>query len=226
MIFTQSFVYKWIHLPTGHWYIGSRTAKGCHPEDGYICSSRRLRPLIENNRQDWHREIIALGDPKEMIDLECQLLESLDAKNNPESFNQHNGDGKFTTLGVEPYNKGKRYKRGTPSWNSGKKAPQISAAKKGKPAPNKGCPMSEEQRLKMVEIHNNRSKETCQKISGALKGRQQSLESNAKRSAKLKGRVSPMKGRSYTMSEETKRKISEALKKQKGPKSPLPTGPT
>jgi len=50
-----------------------------------------------------------------------------------------------------------------------------------------------------------------------LPGKPQTEEANAKRSAKLKGRVSPMKGRTYTMSEETKRKISEALKgKTKG----------
>jgi hypothetical protein len=152
-----------------------------------------------------------------MLELETVILELFDAKNDPRSYNQHNGDGRFTTLGVEPHNKGKYIPRNKPSWNSGKKAPQISAAKKGKPAPNKGVPMSEEQRLKMVEIHNNRSEETCKKISAALKSKKQTEESNAKRSAKLKGRVSPMKGRTYIMSEETKRKISEALKaKTKG----------
>jgi len=215
---TQAFVYRWTNRQTGQWYIGSRTAQGCHPEDGYICSSRRLLPLIESNQPNWHREILCVGEPQDMIELECRLLESLDAKNDPLSYNQHNGDGKFTTAGVEPPNKGKRYKRGTPSWNSGKSCPEHSAKMKGRPAHNKGKPMIEEQRLKMIEIHNNRSADTCRKISEALKGKTQSEEANAKRSAKLKGRVSPMKGRTYTMSEETKRKISEALKaKTKGP---------
>ena len=185
---TQAFVYRWTNRQTGQWYIGSRTAQGCHPEDGYICSSRRLLPLIESNQTNWHREILCVGEPQDMIELECRLLESLDAKNDPLSYNQHNGDGKFTTAGVEPWNKGKRIPRNKPAWNSGKKAPQISVAKKGKPAPNKGVPMSEEQRLKMIEIHNNRSVETCRKISEALKGKTQSEEANAKRSAKLKVR--------------------------------------
>lgn len=27
------FLYIWIHLPTKKWYIGSRTAKNCHPSE-------------------------------------------------------------------------------------------------------------------------------------------------------------------------------------------------
>ena len=95
-----SFVYKWTHLPTGKWYIGSRTAKGCHPEDGYISSSQIIIPLIKQNPKEWYREIIEIGEPTEMVKLETTLLESLDAKNNPMSFNQHDGDGKFTRTGV------------------------------------------------------------------------------------------------------------------------------
>ena len=190
MIFTQTqaFVYKWMHLPTLRWYIGSRTAQGCCPADGYICSSRLVRPLVESAESEWIRTVVATGDPKDMLELETVILELFDAKNDPRSYNQHNGDGRFTTLGVEPHNKGKYIPRNKPAWNSGKKAPQISAGKKGKPAKNKGVPMSEEQRLKMVEIHNNRSEETCQRISDALKGKKQSIESSQKKSAKLKGR--------------------------------------
>ena len=211
MIFTQTqaFVYKWTHQPTLRWYIGSRTAQGCHPKDGYICSSRQVRPLIESAGSEWTRTVIAVGLPKDMLELETAILELFDAKNDPRSYNQHNGDGQFTTLGVEPHNKGKYIPRNKPAWNSGKKAPQISAAKKGKPAPNKGIPMSEEQRLKMVEIHNNRSEETCKKISAALKGKKQSAESSQKKSAKLKGRKqSP---------EHIARRVAARMAKTKGP---------
>ena len=65
---------------------------------------------------------------------------------------------------------------------------KISKKNRGKPAPNKGVPMSEEQRLKMVEIHNNRSEETCKKISMALTGRKMSAESSQKKLAQMKGR--------------------------------------
>ena len=210
MIFTQTqaFVYKWTHIPTLRWYIGSRTAQGCCPTDGYICSSRLVRPLVESAESEWTRTVVATGEPADMLELETVILETVDARSDPRSYNQHNGDGRFTTLGVEPHNKGKYIPRNKPAWNSGKKAPQISAGKKGKPAKNKGVPMSEEQRLKMVEIHNNRSEETCQRISDALKGKKQSIESSQKKSAKLKGRKqSP---------EHIARRVASRMAKKKG----------
>ena len=137
-----SFVYKWIHLPTGKWYIGSRTAKGCHPADGYISSSQLIKPLIKQNPTEWKREIIKTGSPEEMIKLETTLLESLNAKHNPMSFNQHNGDGKFTRTGVKV------------SEDTRKK--QSESIKKvhpnrGKPSPNRGKVASEETRKKQSE---------------------------------------------------------------------------
>jgi hypothetical protein len=138
-----SFVYKWIHLPTGKWYIGSRTAKGCHPADGYISSSQLIKPLIKQNPTEWKREVIETGSPEEMIKLETTLLESLDAKHNPMSFNQHNGDGKFTRTGVKV------------SEDTRKK--QSESIKKvhpnrGKPSPNRGKIASEETRKKQSEL--------------------------------------------------------------------------
>lgn len=97
---TVAFVYKWVELSTQKWYIGSRTAKGCHPDDGYICSSKAVKPLIQSNPQDWVRTVLETGEPAEMRELESELLTTLDAKNAPMSFNMHNGDGKFTTIGM------------------------------------------------------------------------------------------------------------------------------
>jgi len=137
---TVAFVYCWYELSTKKWYIGSRTAEGCHPDDGYLCSSKQVAPLIVENKNNWRREILCIGNPQDMLNLECRLLEVLDAKNDPLSYNQHNGDGQFTTIGMTPWNKGIKLPRGTPSWNSGKVCPQISAGKLGKPAHNKGKP--------------------------------------------------------------------------------------
>ena len=186
MIFTQTqaFVYKWTHIPTLRWYIGSRTAQGCCPTDGYICSSRLVRPLVESAESEWTRTVVATGNPKDMLELETVILELFDAKNDPRSYNQHNGDGRFTTLGVEPHNKGKYIPRNKPAWNSGKKAPQISAGKKGKPAKNKGVPMSEEQKLKLSLARKGKPSPKKGKP-----GKPSTLEANAKRSAKLKGRT-------------------------------------
>lgn len=137
-----SFVYKWIHLPTGKWYIGSRTAKGCHPQDGYISSSQLIKPLIKQNPTEWKREIIKTGSPEEMIKLETTLLESLDAKHNPMSFNQHTGDGKFTRTGVKVSDDTRK-----------KQSESIKKVhpNRGKPGPNLGRTFGEETRKKQSE---------------------------------------------------------------------------
>ena len=32
---TTAFLYRWTHVTTGMWYVGSRTAAECHPENGW-----------------------------------------------------------------------------------------------------------------------------------------------------------------------------------------------
>lgn len=97
---TQAFLYCWTHVTTGMWYVGSRTATGCNPYDGYICSSRIVKPMIVTNPTEWKRQIIACGDQKDILSLETKILTQLDAKNDSMSYNMHNGDGKWTTLGT------------------------------------------------------------------------------------------------------------------------------
>lgn len=100
---TRAYLYRWTHIPSGKWYVGSRTARGCHPSDGYFCSSKEVKPMILANVQEWKREILIIGTPLYIRELEALYLEKLDAKNNLMSFNRHNGDGKFTTSGrIEP----------------------------------------------------------------------------------------------------------------------------
>jgi len=97
---TTAYIYKWTHIPTNKWYIGCRTKENCHPGDGYICSSKIVKPLIENAPKDWQREILHTGAPADIILLEAHILEKLDAKNDKNSYNLHNGDGDFTTAGI------------------------------------------------------------------------------------------------------------------------------
>jgi hypothetical protein len=49
---------------------------------------------------EWERKIISTGSSIDIIQLENELLELLDAKNDPRSYNLHNGDGKFSTAGM------------------------------------------------------------------------------------------------------------------------------
>ena len=96
---TQAFVYHWQELSTNKWYIGSRIRKGCHPNDGYICSSKIVRPLIKATPSNWKRTIIAVGEPNDMLNFEITLLKLLNAKNDLQSYNLHNQDKKFSYAG-------------------------------------------------------------------------------------------------------------------------------
>ncbi len=101
---SSSFVYKWTHLPTMNWYIGSRTAKGCHQDDGYICSSKTVEPMILSSPEQWKREIIATGTPVEMRQLEVEILELFNAVQDSTSLNRHNATSKFNgsvNLGIK-----------------------------------------------------------------------------------------------------------------------------
>lgn len=96
---TTAYVYKWTHIPTLKWYVGARYSKKAHPTDDYICSSIKVKPLIENNPTEWIKTIIATGNPDDMVELEAKILKLFDAKNDPRSYNQHNGDGRFKSKG-------------------------------------------------------------------------------------------------------------------------------
>ena len=81
------------------WYIGSRTATGCHPDDGYICSSKIVKPMIIENQSEWKRLILRTGSPDSILKLENRFLRYVDAKNDPKSYNKHNGDGIYVSIG-------------------------------------------------------------------------------------------------------------------------------
>ena len=82
---TEAFVYCWREQATNKWYIGYH--KG-FLDDGYICSSQTVRPLIESNPEGWTRKIYRYGTVKQMLELEHRILKRLDARNNPKSYNK------------------------------------------------------------------------------------------------------------------------------------------
>lgn len=98
MKMNEPYVYKWTHLPTMMWYVGSRVAKRCHPNDGYICSSKIVEPMIVANPEEWQREIIHRG--QDAYDVESEILQLFNARDDVRSFNGHNNDGKFSTAGI------------------------------------------------------------------------------------------------------------------------------
>lgn len=122
-----SYVYKWVHKPTYNWYVGSRTAKNSSLNDGYICSSKTVKPLILANPEEWDKKIIAVGLPKDMRLLEATILEFFDAANDLRSFNKNNQNGKFVCRGHSEETKKKIGLR-----SLGKKRPEHSKMMTGK----------------------------------------------------------------------------------------------
>ena len=122
-----SYVYKWVHKPTYNWYIGSRTAKNSRLDDGYICSSKTVKPLILAGSKEWEKTIIAVGSVDEIRNLETTILKLFNAKNDLRSFNKHNQDGKFVCNGHT-----EETKRKISANNLGKKRPQHSKIMTGK----------------------------------------------------------------------------------------------
>ena len=118
-----AYVYKWTHIPTMKWYVGVRYAKNCHPNDGYICTSKVVKPMILRAPNEWNREIISIGSSQSMRELEKTILELMDAKNDPKSFNQNNAGAPHGWL--IPWNKGlskeQSHRYDKPSGNKGKK---------------------------------------------------------------------------------------------------------
>jgi hypothetical protein len=92
MIDSKPYLYKWIHLPTNKWYIGSKTQAGWNPacHEKYLCSSKIVKPLILENRNEWEYKILVIGPASYIRKLETSYLTMLDAKNDPMSFNQSN----------------------------------------------------------------------------------------------------------------------------------------
>jgi hypothetical protein len=179
------------------WYIGSRSSKGCHPDDGYICSSKIVRPLIEANLLDWERTILYIDEPKKIREKESSILQELNAKQDPLSYNRHNNDGNFFPQG--PLSEETKRKIGKA--NKGRVFSEEIRLKMGNRI------VSEETRRKMRKGRTH-SEETRLKIGELSKIKTHTEETKRKISARLMGN----KGRHGPHSEETKRKISEAKK--------------
>ena len=97
----DSFVYRWKQISTGMWYIGYH--KGS-PTDGYICSSKTVKPMIQSSPEDWERKILRHGTKLEMVALEHRLLKKLKASTNAKSYNQTNGGSPGVFLGYKHVN--------------------------------------------------------------------------------------------------------------------------
>ncbi len=128
-----SFVYKWTNKTNQMWYVGSRSAKNCHPNDGYICSSKIVKPLVEADPNNWIRTIIDTGTPEDMRELEEFIIKESRAPHRADSYNQS------YAINAEPWNKGLHGVQ--VSWNKG--LPKEQQPKYGKPSGMKGKKQSQ-----------------------------------------------------------------------------------
>lgn len=88
----EAFVYSWTNTETNQLYIGSH--KGT-PDDGYVCSSKVMLEDYMRDRSVFTRQIIATGSYEDMRAFEATLLDAVDAKRDPQFYNQTNGNGDF-----------------------------------------------------------------------------------------------------------------------------------
>lgn len=140
------------------WYVGSRTARGCHINDGYICSSKYVKPLILENSEDWQRDILLIGESKYIKKAEDLYLQKVDAKNDILSYNRCNNDGHFGRVG-EPTPDHVKTKISKALLGK-QKGPQsvehkikLSESKKGRIAWNKGLKTPEHVKEKQSKTH-------------------------------------------------------------------------
>jgi len=169
---TIPYLYRWTHLPTGMWYVGSKTQKGWNPtrHEKYICSSLIVKPLILKNRNEWCYEILAIGEARYIRELETKYLILLDAKNHPLSYNRSNAcfdaGNRLGSKDSEATKQKKSLAR------QGDKNP--SYGKRGELSPLFGRTDSIETRqkksIKLKEYNKNRPADHNKNISKALKG--------------------------------------------------------
>jgi hypothetical protein len=185
---TIPYLYKWTHLPSGKWYIGSKARKGWNPtrHEEYICSSKIVKPMIIENRSEWCYDILCIGDSEYIVELERLILKYLNAKDDPMSFNQHNGDGLFNRSGVRESKETREKKKLA---HLGEKGSMYG--KKGPLCPHYGKKHSEERRKNqstgVKKYAENRPQSHNDNISKALLG-------NPKLSEAVKGEKNPMFG--------------------------------
>lgn len=97
------YVYEITDRQTGMWYVGCRTAKGCHPSDlggSYFTSSRVVKPLFRADPDRFEKKILVIGPPEYILDLEHKILVQRNARLDPGSYNMFNAAEGFNPVKI------------------------------------------------------------------------------------------------------------------------------
>lgn len=137
------FVYVWLHLDSGHYYIGSHRGT---PDDGYIGSGKHFKLAVKRyGIEAFHRTIDYVGPDYRKE--ESDLIRFFDAVNCPLSYNLAHIDANYTAHSAE-----------TRAKISAKRALQVMSADSIKRAAdkNRGKVISEKQRQQISDAHKGR----------------------------------------------------------------------
>jgi len=158
----DAFVYIWEDIPNKKFYIGSH--KGTE-YDGYTSSSVYLEEEMHGRPTDFKRTIVGWFETYEQAcHAEAALCRKVDAKNNPNYYNRHNGDGEFRNKGHSDLTKAKLSKvhKGKPK--SAEHRAKISAFQTGK----KRGPCSEERKRKIGNANRGRKRKDAEILRAQL----------------------------------------------------------
>ena len=162
----EAFLYYWLDSETNKMYLGVH--KGT-PEDGYVTSSKLLKQLINIAPNRFKRVIVAYGKFENLLQIEANMLNKVNAKNNEIYYNQHNGNGKFVNKFHTNETKQKISILLTGKPKSTKHRISMSLCRLGK----KLKPASEERKRKISLANTGKRRTDAQKLkmSIAAKGR-------------------------------------------------------
>lgn len=184
------FVYIWYDSKRKMYYIGSHWGT---EEDGYICSSNRMRDAYRRRPQDFKRRVLSriYTDRLSLLNEEQRWFDMV--KNKDRYYNLH-----WT---VRDY-----------SWRDDPLRREAVSKKISRTS--SGRIVSDETKAKLSAIRKGKPKsaEHKAKIAEAKKGKPRSVETKAKISASLVGKDNGRTGKNHT--EETKAKISASHKKR------------
>lgn len=197
-----SFVYCWTDHKKEKLYVGSH--KGTI-DDGYICSSKLMLEQYNVRQDDFTRQIIAEGTWDDCRKLESKILQSVNAKNNPDYYNYHNNSPEFRNKGhteetrkkISLSSRGNKNAKG--AIRSEEYKAHLSLIKKTNP-------------LKLTEEYREKLRKGRKGLKPSL-GMIHSEETKKKISVKMSGNNNPFFGKKH--STETKLKISVANTKKK-----------
>ena len=93
----QAYVYRWTHLGDMKFYVGYHKVSKVGLDDGYQHSSTNdeFAQVFQDSSSEFKFEILKFGTVEECKNREGILLDRVDAKNNPQYYNKHNGSYKY-----------------------------------------------------------------------------------------------------------------------------------